>query len=111
MAISEAEKIVLAVKMDTMSHVVDSMLTMNGHDPLIAKLTPQQLGEFWSVLTSTNELKHWVLPLQPILGTRNLTKLQWLNQPLKIAKIIANSTSLVEADNAQRSADQNQNNV
>jgi hypothetical protein len=111
MAISEAEKIVLAVKLDTMSHVVDSMLTMNGHEPLISKLTPEQLGEFWSVLSSTNELKHWVLPLQPVLGTRNLTKLQWLNQPLKIAKIIANSTPATEVPDAQRSTDQNQNNV
>ena len=47
---------------------------------------------FWS-----DDLKNWVVPLQSVLGTRNLTKLQWLNKPLKIAKIIANSTVLTES--------------
>lgn len=95
--LSPEEQIVVAVKMDTMQRVVDGMLTTSGHEPLISKLEPSQLAEFWAVLSNTDDLKNWVVPLQSVLGTRNLTKLQWLNKPLKIAKIIASSTVLTES--------------
>jgi hypothetical protein len=98
MSLSGPEKVVLAVKLETLVKVFDGMLQQNGREPLLQFLDSKKLGEFWTALATSDETKDWILPLKDLLGTRNLTVLQWLNQPLKIAKIIVRTSGIVKAD-------------